>query len=272
MSPNTDLKASPYELLNRNKPKNIDWKLYLITKKKTGFLSFLRCQIIFTVSPPGIFWDEEVSHYSSALCLFLHQCCSQQFPSLPGWWSLGNSASSEQRRCGKGLLHAVPTGLSVPAEWLHWSIGGSRGAKGCPGPAEHSLLEDSQGSVSGNSVVGGIKVSRQREKEKTNLREGWQIIPSSEQYTWIMEMCSSTSRLMGSELLHYLTVINKSPNRRVSLPSRLLAYHKTNLLLSVHGAGKKTRTETNPGWRQLVCCETRALPTSWIYSSREIFW
>lgn len=59
--PNIDLKASPYELLNRNKPKNVDWKLYLITKKKTGFLSFLRRQIVFTVSPPGIFWDDFLS-------------------------------------------------------------------------------------------------------------------------------------------------------------------------------------------------------------------
>lgn len=129
---------------------------------------------------------------------------------------------------------------------LHPDIGPSATApeaKGCPGPAEHSLLEDSQGSVSGNSVAGGTKVSRQHEKEKTNLKEGWQTIPSYKQYAWIMEMCSSTSRLTGSELLHYLIATKKSPNRRVSLPSRLLAYHKTNLLLSVRGAGKKKQEQ-----------------------------
>lgn len=117
-------------------------------------------------------------------------------------------------------------------------------AKGWPSHAEHisfcPSLENSQGevAVSGNSMAGGIKVSRQREKKKENQKLGRQSIPGYEQYIWIMEICSSMFRFMGSEFLHCLTAINKSLNQDVSLPSRLLMYCENSLLLTVNGAEK----------------------------------
>lgn len=117
-------------------------------------------------------------------------------------------------------------------------------AKGWPSHAEHisfcPSLENSQGevAVSGNSMAGGIKVSKQREKKKENQKLGRQSIPGYEQYIWIMEICSSMFRFMGSEFLHCLTAINKSLNQDVSLPSRLLMYCENSLLLTVNGAEK----------------------------------
>lgn len=51
---------------------------------------------------------------------------------------------------------------------------------------------------------------------------------------------------MGSDFLHYLTAMSKSPNPGVSLPGRLLTYHENNLLQSVHRAEK---IQKNPNFK-----------------------
>ena len=153
-------------------------------------------------------------------------------------------------------LSPPPQGAVQPAAWALPARSGHRSLRS-PDAWPYSeghwavpfsiSLEQSLGyvAVPGNSIAGGIKVSRQhwggwqKGKKKEEIKKkttDWQIIPSYEQYVWTTNMCSSTFRFTGSDFLHYLTAVSKSPNPGISLPSRLLIYHENNLLQFVHRA------------------------------------
>lgn len=148
-------------------------------------------------------------------------------------------------------LGTIPLGCLGTSHWAwpqvpkHLPL--RRRALSCTKLASFSItLEESQGyvAVPGNSIArrhkslqatrGGGRKRRKKKKKKPD----WQIVPSYEQYVCITNMCSSTFRFMGSDFLHYLMAISKSPNPGISLPGRLLIYHENNLLQSVHRAEK----------------------------------